>query len=47
MTRLQLVALTLVLLGAAVIGSFGAVVGFVAGVVLGWLLWGRREDTWG
>lgn len=42
MTGLQAAAVTLVLLGAMLLGSVAAVLGFLTGVGLGWLLWGGR-----
>lgn len=42
MTGLQFVAIVLVLLGAMLLGSIPSVLGFLVGIGLGWLLWGRR-----
>lgn len=42
MTGLQFVAIVLVLLGAMLLGSISSVLGFLVGIGLGWLLWGRR-----
>jgi hypothetical protein len=41
MTATQLVALVVVLFGAMLLGSLPAVLGFMAGLGVGWLVWGR------
>lgn len=43
MNAVQVVAVVVVVLGALLLGSFAAVLGFLAGIGLGWLLWGMSR----
>lgn len=43
MTASQIVAIVAVLLGAVLLGSLAALLGFAVGVGAGYLLWGREE----